>query len=209
MPARTRTAAPASSRKPALGGFLWLRGRPAPPPPEPPPQVAQAPAAAAPKSLAPKITVIGETPGPAPPHPAPAVVPVTVPDGTRLRLAVTAGIPAAATPGDVVHLAAAEDLHISGFKAVAKGAAVSAVLGEAGRKFIFGRSRKISILLDTVPAVDGTRLRLRGAFRAASGKSRRELQVSPPAGKRDGPSLAAGLELDAYIDGTSDVRTHK
>ena len=32
---------------------------------------------------------------------------------------------------------------------VAKGAAVSAVLGEAGRKFIFGKSSKVPILLDT------------------------------------------------------------
>ncbi|MBI4891288.1 MAG: serine/threonine protein kinase [Acidobacteria bacterium] len=205
------TAPPAGAAQPALSTA-------------PPAAATAKPAAvnqAARQKPAPKITVIGQTAEPAkpiaaepvpppPPVPTPAApqpVPISVPDGTRLKLSLAADLTAAGQPGDVVRLSTAEELRVNEATVIAKGATVTAVLGEAGRKFIFGRSSKIPILVDTVAATDGQKLRLRATLQpSGSDKSRRQIQVQPAGGKNAEVLLPAGSTLEAFIDGTTDVR---
>ncbi len=234
---RSRPAAPASEPVPVAATQPESTPKPPEPQPEPRPAetpvasaapapaaakpLPPAPQAAKPKPGAPKITVLGQpsepakpiTPEPVPPPPpvpvqaAPQPVPISVPDGTRVKLHLTADLTSAGQPGDVVRLITSEELRVNEATVIAKGAAVTAVLGEAGRKFIFGRSSKIPILVDTVAASDGQKLRLRATLQpTGSDKTRRQLQIQPTGGKNAEVLLPAGSPLEAYIDGTTDVR---
>lgn len=150
-------------------------------------------------------------PAPAPPQAAHSTVPqfltLTIPDGSRLRMQLASDLPASAKPGDVVRLTVAEDLYVGGTPVVARGASVSAVLGEAGRRLIFGRSSKVPILLDVVRAVDGSSVKLRGSLKVQGGDKTRQIQIQPASGGKDTtPLLSTGTAVDAFIDGTSDVK---
>jgi serine/threonine-protein kinase len=149
------------------------------------------------------------TPAPDPSRPAPAltVAAVHVPDGTRVRLTVGADIPADPKKGDPVRLTVARNVSIAGAVVLAQGAAVSAVIGEAGRKLPFLRRKGVPLLLDTVAAGDGTRLRLRG--KVEPGSSGKVLSLEAPSVKNQphiAPALPRGFAFDAFIDGGAEVR---
>ncbi|MBI5083755.1 MAG: serine/threonine protein kinase [Acidobacteria bacterium] len=207
---------------------------PAPAPVEPastPPKELQpaaarpAPAKAAPpKAAAPKVIITGQaettppqsqpiapaTPAPPPPvlaAPQTVAVPVSIPDGTRIRLVATSDVPAGAGKGDVVHLAAAAELRIGDAVVVAKGASATAVLGEAGRKFIFGKKNKVPVMLDTIAAADGSRLHLRGTVQSQS--KGKPVELNPPDAKDSPVALPKGTEFDAFVDGGADVKVLK
>jgi hypothetical protein len=154
----------------------------------------------------------------APPPAAPAAVrehaataAVSIPDGSRVRLQIAEDIPAGAKKGDVVHMTVVEGLKIGAAVVVAKGATANGVIGEAGRRFLFGRKDKVPILLDKVTATDGTKIPLRATFLPPSaGKTGRSaVEVLPSGSKESGISLVKGTILDAYIDGSTEVRDVK
>ena len=68
--------------------------------------------------------------------------------------------------------------------------------------------RQGTVLLDSIQAVDGSKVRLRGSLAPqGAGPARRLLAVSPPPGAKDGLILPAGFALDVFVDGSAEVQT--
>jgi len=156
-----------------------------------------------------QAAALPEAAPPAPSTPA-AAIPVNVPDGTRVKLLLAADVPAGAKKGDPVRMTVAQNLKIGDSLVVAEGAAVSAVIGEAGRRFPLMKRKGVPVLLDTLAAVDGTRLRLRG--KVDPGASGKPVPLEAPESKdaRDNQiALPRGITLDAFVDGGSDIHVKK
>ncbi len=207
-PSETQTTPPAPEQAQQQAAALTKADSPKAQTPKPPRQAAITgadPQSAALSNAAPLAPEPSAPPPPAAPA-TPALVPVNVPDGTRLRLTLAADVPAGAKKGDLVPLTVAHGLKIGDAVVVAEGSSVSAVVGEAGRRFPLLRKKGLPLMLDTVAAVDGTRLRLRG--KVDPGTSGKALPLETPDSKEQ-IALPRGFALDAFVDGGADVKAKK
>jgi serine/threonine-protein kinase len=187
---------------------------PAPLTPEPAkPVPAAKPAALPPKTTPPQpqiATPVPQAPAVAPPPvipPAPVTETIqsSLPDGARVRLVLTKDVPVEIEKGEVVAFATAEDVLAGDLVVIRKGSVVGAVVADSGRKgFLPGRRRRvITVQLDSVEAVDGTRVKLRGSVQGA----RSLLEFAVP----DKAALAAaqGSAATGYVDGGAQVKVKR
>lgn len=171
------------------------------------------PAAPPPKTTAPQpqiATPVPQAPAVAPPPvvpPAPVTetIQASLPDGARVRMVLTKDVPVEIEKGEVVAFATAEDVLAGDLVVIRKGSTVGAVVADSGRKgFLPGRRRRvITVQLDSVEAVDGTRVKLRGSVQGA----RSLLEFAVP----DKAALAAaqGSAATGYVDGGAQVKVKR
>jgi hypothetical protein len=218
---RTPPAPPASSTAPPPTAAPAPDPAPdAPPPATTPPAPAPEPIKPAPSTKAPppKTTVpvpsvaapIAQAPAVAPPPvvpPAPVTetIQASLPDGARVRLVLTKDLPTGIDKGEVVAFATAEDVLAGDLVVIRKGSPVGAVVADSGKKgFLPGRRRRvITVQLDSVDAVDGTRVKLRGSVQGA----RSPLEFTVP----DKAALAAaqGSAAAGYADGGAQIQVKR
>ncbi|MDQ6926744.1 MAG: hypothetical protein M3154_10985 [Candidatus Eremiobacteraeota bacterium] len=87
-----------------------------------------------------------------------------IPEGTELHVVTTSDLSSkTATVGDPVNLKLDEAVMTDGRVAIAKGALVRGTISEAKRAGRLGRGGKLNMKVETVSAVDGTRIPLRAA----------------------------------------------
>jgi len=143
-------------------------------------------------------------------HPAvTAASPVPVPDGLPFRIVLTEDVPANAEPGKPLRFTVSDGLKVSDVLVVAKGASVTGVIAEAGKKKFLGMGGKLALRLLEVQAVDGQKLVVRATpARRAGGPAQRPVEV--PGGVRSREvAAAAGTQYIAYIDGGQVVTVGK
>jgi len=110
-------------------------------------------------------------------------------------------------PGTAIHFQAAKEVHAGGAVIIAKGAAVTGVVLEPGKKNILGRGGKPAFGLIDVVAVDGSRVKVKASAGRSSDKN--EHNIEPP-GHRGKELLApAGSSYLAFFDGDQTVAVKK
>jgi serine/threonine protein kinase len=136
------------------------------------------------------------------PQPAsPAIGPVTMPDGTPMRLELSEDVPGDAAQGTALHFTVGQDLKSNGVVAIAKGAPATGVVVDEAKKRFIGGSR-ITYRLETVQGADGKPLRIR----ATPAPSPKDAAKRPlPAAKSKGIAAAKGTDFPAYLDGEAVV----
>ena len=153
----------------------------------------------------------GAPPAPvAPPPPAvPAGVAKQVPilGGVPFEITLMEDVPNEPASGMPLHFQATKDYHVNGSVVIAKGAAVTGEILEAGKKNILGRTGKPMYRLMTVDAVDGTKLKIKASPGRTPEKNERSIE---PPGHRGKENLApAGSSYLAYFDGDQTVAVKK
>lgn len=104
--------------------------------------------------------------------PAPSVV-VVVPTGTRVPVSTTDKISSAtAQVGDIITIAATEDVIANGYIVVARGAGGQAEIATVERAHGNGGSGKLGIKMDWITAVDGEKIVLTSTLKTASEEDR-------------------------------------
>jgi hypothetical protein len=120
-------------------------------------------------------------------------------------MVLTKDVPVEIEKGEVVAFATAEDVLAGDLVVIRKGSAVGAVIADSGRKgFLPGRRRRvITVQLDSVEAIDGTRVKLRGSVQGP----RSLLEFTVP----DKAALAAaqGSAATGYVDGGAQVKVKR
>ena len=177
--------------------------------------VAPAPApVTAPVSQPPQTTAKATTAPPAPVTPAPAkapaiaTVPVNVGDGMPFGIALAEDVPADAEEGRILHFTVTQGLKAGDNVVIAKGAAVTGSVVEAGKRKAFG-GNKMTFRLLQVDAVDGKKLNIRAEpSRGKDGPAKRPID-SGAKGKTKEIAAAAGSQYVAYIEGDQTVSVHK
>jgi serine/threonine-protein kinase len=160
------------------------------------------PAAPAIAERLPALSTPGSTAGE--PKPAPSATgPVTMPDGTPMRLELSEDVPSDAAEGKVLHFMVGQDLKSDGVVAIAKGAPATGVVVDAAKKRFIGGSR-ITYRLETVEAADGKLLRIR-ATPAPSPKDAAKRPLPAGKSKAQGIATAKGTDFPAYLDGEAAV----
>jgi serine/threonine-protein kinase len=152
------------------------------------------------------------TPAPAPVvRPAEKLIAVTVTDGTPILIRLSDDIPADAQPGLALRFTVGSDVHASDSVVIAKGAAVTGEIVEAGKKkgpFGLG-GNKMTLKLDTIEAADGHKLNVRAiSSRKSDGPSTRPVETGKEKKTKDIAAMA-GTEYIAYIEGEQTVSVHK
>ncbi len=165
-----------------------------------------APTSAVPATPAPTSAVTA-TPAPTPLPPG-ALVSVKAVDGLPFRIALSEDVPADAEVGQQLHFTVADDFKVDGAVIVAKGAAVTGEIVEAGKKKLLTKV-KMTFRLGVASGVDGKPLNVRATpKRPATGAARRPVDTG--AGSKSKELAAAkGTEYIAYIDGEQTVLTRK
>jgi serine/threonine-protein kinase len=146
---------------------------------------------------------------------APIVIttPVVLSDGLPLNLTLAKDISGEAQPGDPVTFTAADNVMVDGSVVIAKGAAATGrIVDGVKRKALVMRS-KMTLLLESVDAVDGQKV----ALRATAERRRGELPKRPvitgadkSGGEKSKETAAdAGTLYTAYIDAKSTVMVKK
>lgn len=121
-------------------------------------------------------------------------------DGTPVRLKLGRDVSSAdAHVGDEVPFEVTEDLVVTGFTVIRKGAKASGTVAEVAPKGRFGKNGKLTLNLTAVPLVDGEAAGLR---MVQESKTERHgvSKVFPVKGGKD-ITLAEGIEMFAYISG--------
>ncbi len=125
----------------------------------------------------------------APAKPATATL-LVIKDGTPLALTLSDSVPEDATEGMPLHFTVEHAIVIDGVTVIAKGAAATGEIYEAGKKRKLLGSKKMTYRMSFVQAIDGKQLRLR---------------ATPSAPKADDvsrrPVMPKGSVIPAYIDG--------
>ncbi len=137
---------------------------------------------------------------------APAVQPISVKvgDGLPFRIVLSEDIPADAEAGRLLHFTAGDDLRVNGTVIIAKGAAATGEIVEAGKKKFLSKG-KLTFRLRSVQGIDGRPLKVRAAP-TWSGEGSAQRPVETAAHKRS-KDLAApqGAEYIGYLDGEQTV----
>ena len=172
-------------------------------PPAPIPSVASA----APPVIAPPV--VTAPPVAAAPKAPEKVVLATVPDGTPVRLTLSADIPADAPEGTPLRFTVAAPVRAGEGILVAKGAVVTGQIVEAAKKKFLGIGGKMQYQLNQVGGADGHKLGMRATpGKPQEGVARR--QVENPNQKHSKEIAAeAGAEYIGYIDGDQTVSLKK
>jgi hypothetical protein len=193
-------AAPRRSRLPWVAAALllllaagyWLRREPAAPPSAPPDPPA-----------------VATTPKPAPAAPPPPAAPepvrLTIPDGTPVPLTLLTEIPSKAEAGMPLEFQVARDVMAAGRRVIAKGATASGSVVSRQRKkqlLVIGRGTKITVALNSVSAVSGSRLRLRAT---AAPESESAVAIESKGSKPKNVAVARGALATAFTSGRQTV----
>jgi hypothetical protein len=170
------------------------------------PPVALTPPVSQPISNA-KMTTAPPVPVP-PKAPAPATVPVNVTDAMPFSIKLAEDVPADAEEGHALHFIAIDGLKVGDAVVIAKGAAVTGLVLEAGKRKTFG-GNKMTFRLLQVEAVDGKKLNIRSEpSRGKDGPAKRPIDAGAK-GKTKEVAAAAGSQYVAYIEGEQTVSVHK
>ncbi len=106
--------------------------------------------------------VIAVMRNPEAPASPPKVVNAILKSGTRVPLVLSSDLLfSTAQDGSRLEFAAAEDIKVDDRVVIAKGAAATGSLADAEKRKLFGRGGKITVVLESVKAVDGRNLKLR------------------------------------------------
>jgi hypothetical protein len=171
-----------------------------------PPPVAVAPPVSPPVNTA-KMTTAPPPPVPAK-APAPASVPVNVTDAMPFSIKLAEDVPADAEEGHALHFIAIDGLKVGDAVVIAKGAAVTGSVLEAGKRKTFG-GNKMTFRLLQVEAVDGWKLNIRSEpSRGKDGPAKRPIDAGAK-GKTKEVAAASGSQYVAYIEGDQTVSVHK
>jgi hypothetical protein len=148
-------------------------------------------------------------PPPAPRQPLVQTVAVPLSDGQPFMISLAEDVPANVTPGTPVHLVVSDSVRINDAIVLAKGAAVTGEVADAGKKKIFGIGGKLSFRLMTVVAADGKVLKARATSGAGGeGGPKRPFDT----GKNQHPkelAASAGTQYIGYINGDQTVSVKK
>jgi hypothetical protein len=137
------------------------------------------------------------------------VVAVTLADGLPFSITLAEDIPQTAEEGRALRFTVAKDVRVSDLVVIAKGATVTGVIAQTGRKGTFGiGGAKMSLRLLTVDAVDGHKYRVRTQSARSDGKNERAVETPVKPKNKDLVS-AAGTEYLAYVDGDVTVSVKK
>ena len=142
----------------------------------------------------------------APPPAAPAVS-VELADGLPFQITLTEDVPSNPNSGHPLRFAVTSDIRARGSVVIAKGAAVTGEIMDAGKRKIPILAPKVkpTFRLVRVDAVDGTRLKIRTTpTRQPDGKIGRTLETQNRKLAKD-LAAAAGAVYIAYIDGAQTV----
>ncbi|MBZ5672827.1 MAG: serine/threonine protein kinase [Acidobacteriia bacterium] len=176
------------------------------------PVASSAPAATTPASTTTASATPASVPAPAPASSAASssIVAVTLTDGMPFSITLAEDIPQNSEEGTQVHFTVARDVRVGDLVVIAKGAAVTGVIGQAARKGAFGiGGGKMTMRLQMADAIDGRKVRVRAqSARSSDGKNERpvETNVKP---KNKELVAAAGTEYIAYVDGDVTVSVKK
>ncbi|HWA64287.1 MAG TPA: hypothetical protein VG866_00285 [Candidatus Paceibacterota bacterium] len=132
---------------------------------------------------------------------------VMIPDGTEIRLRMAEPISSAtAQIDDRVRMEVAEDVRVNGVLIIKKGAAARGTVIEAEHKRSFGRAGKLNFTVDSVKAVNGENIRLRGTKTREGEGNKLNAGVATylfaPAGffvKGKDIEIKEGVEFPAYV----------
>jgi hypothetical protein len=154
-----------------------------------------------------KMTTAPPVPVPAKPA-APVSVPVNVSDAMPFSITLAEDVPADAEEGRPLRFTVIDGLKIGDAVVIAKGAAVTGSVVDAGKKKMFGGS-KITFRLLQVDAVDGKKLNIRAEpSRGRDGPAKRPIDAGAK-GKSKEIAAAAGSQYVAYVEGDQTVSVHK
>jgi hypothetical protein len=161
-------------------------------------------ATAADAANVPNATTGKKDPAPAPVPSTPKTTSVALEDGTPIRIALTAAIPADANVGLPLRFTVSEDFQSQGVVVLPKGALVYGEITETPKKKLFGIASggKLSFSLSRVQTIAETWVTVRAiAARRTDGNNQRPVETS---GKKDSKNIAApeGTEYIAYVDGS-------
>lgn len=170
----------------------------------PPPEAAPAPAARPPVPTA-EPTKAEAAPVPVPaetrqtlPAPAAPMLAVTVPDGTRLRLALAEDVKPDERKAFRVQFTVSDEVSTGGRVAIPKGAMATGTVYTTTGKRLMMRGRRALLILETVQTADGRQARIRS--RAAGTPVPFEVANLVKKGG-DGLVVPAGTEIYAYLEG--------
>jgi len=172
-----------------------------------PPPVALTPPVSPPANNA-KVTTAPSPPPVAVKAPAPVAVPVNLTDAMPFSIKLAEDVPADAEEGHALHFIAIDGLKVGDAVVIAKGAAVTGSVLEAGKRKTFG-GNKMTFRLLQVEAVDGKKLNIRSEpSRGKDGPAKRPIDAGAR-GKTKEIAAAAGSQYVAYIEGEQTVSVHK
>jgi serine/threonine protein kinase len=175
-------------------------------PPEP------APAPAPPPTPAPAPKAVEAPPPPKAPAPRPVqMVPQLVGDGLPFRMILADDVPLNAPEGTPVRFVVADDFVANGTVVIAKGATVTGVVAvpTGKKKFLGIGGNKMAYELQSVQAVDGKKLDVRGmAGRNPDGPVLHAFET-PNGRKAKGYAALKGAEYIGYTEGDQTVSVRK
>ncbi|HTS62632.1 MAG TPA: serine/threonine-protein kinase [Candidatus Acidoferrales bacterium] len=154
----------------------------------------------------PKGVVAAPAPAPSAPTPATVTRQVHILGGLPFPVRLLADVPAGAEAGTPLHFQAVEDYRVGDNVAIARGARVTGELMGAGKK-VLGIGGKVQFRLESVTAVDGTKLKIKASPGRDSGKNQHAIE--PPGRKSKDVLAPAGTEYTAYFDGDQTVAVKK
>ena len=184
-----------------------MRPKAAPPAPVPTPMAT--PQAVAMATPAP---VVKPAPAPPPRVAPPQLVVVTLTDGTPLRIALAADIPAGAPEGQAIRFTTLEDFRVDNRLVIPRGAAVTGAIVEAAGKKRFGflGGGKMTFRLLQVDAGGGHKLNVRCTPGKPTDGAAPSRPVENPNQKHTKEIAAeAGAEYVAYVDGDQTISISK
>ena len=163
------------------------------------------------------VAAVPPKPIPAPPPPVSTlavkpvekVVVVTVTDGTPIRITLSADIPSDAEEGQPLHFKTIDEFRAGDVAVIAKGAAITGAIVDAGKKKFLGMGGKMTFRLIEADAVDGKKLKVRAmAGKRADGPPTRPVENANSKHSKD-TAAEAGTEYIAYVDGDQTVSVKK
>ncbi|HUA83289.1 MAG TPA: serine/threonine-protein kinase [Bryobacteraceae bacterium] len=184
-----------------------MRPKAAPPAPVPTPMATPQPAA-----MATPAPLVKTAPAPPPRVAPPQLVVVTLTDGTPLRIALAADIPAGAPEGQAIRFTTLEDFRVDNRLVIPRGAAVTGAIVEAAGKKRFGflGGGKMTFRLLQVDAGGGHKLNVRCTPGKPTDGAAPSRPVENPNQKHTKEIAAeAGAEYVAYVDGDQTISISK
>ena len=157
----------------------------------------------APKSAAPESPA-AMTPVEAPKTEAAKVVPLLLPDGTRLRVILDEDVLREARPAMPLRMSVSENVVVNGRVVILAGAPLTVTLAILPGRRLIGKGPRVVLNLESVRAVDGRQVRIRS--RVAGGASdhvRHPIEASGLSSGTvpEGILAKKGTEIYCYVDG--------
>jgi hypothetical protein len=141
----------------------------------------------------------------------PAAIPtmtVTVNNALPVRIVLSEDIPADAEEGAVLHFTALADFRVGDVVVIAKGAGISGVIADVGKKKFLGKG-KTTFRLEKADSVDGQKLNVRAAATRRGDDPGTRPVDSGKGAKSKEFAATRGAEYLAYIDGDQTITIHK